>query len=314
MRRYILLLLLVLLSASFLLGCGSRNNKVQEQDAAAAADTGVQAEESLVLNSAEAKLLQYCDGEITVRFALDESGAWYWVDEPTFPLNGTRVDELMAALTALAPIQSFSPDSLEPYGLDAPRRYVSVDSELVQDTMYIGNQAEDGSWYMTMSGSDQVHTIPDEFVQLLSISVYDMAILPVLPTVTEESLLSVSVGSGENRVSLRKINEDWKGTTEEVTARLDKVVAALSTVQITRCFDFLPSQRALELTGFSTPTAEITVDYINSVGVESSFTITLGALHSTEEGYYATINDDSTIYLIPSVQVSPLLVLLIYSK
>ena len=56
------------------------------------------------------------------------------------------------------------------------------------------------------------------------------------------------------------------------------------------------------------------MNYLNSVNVEASFTLTLGALRSAEEGYYATINDDSTIYLIPSSQVSPLLVLLIYAK
>ena len=66
--------------------------------------------------------------------------------------------------------------------------------------------------------------------------------------------------------------------------------------------------------GFSSPTATITVEYLNSVNVESSFTMTLGALRSAEDGYYVSFNEDSTIYLIPSTQLSPLLVLLIYAK
>lgn len=83
---------------------------------------------------------------------------------------------------------------------------------------------------------------------------------------------------------------------------------------MSKCFDFLPSKQALAYTGFSAPTAKITVEYLNTVNVESTFTLTLGALRSAEEGYYATLNDDSTIYLVQSAQISPLLVLLIYAK
>ena len=99
-----------------------------------------------------------------------------------------------------------------------------------------------------------------------------------------------------------------------MTDRVDKVLSGLGSLQLDRCFDYLPSQQALQLCGFSTPTATITVEYLNSVNVESSFTMTLGALRSVEDGYYATISGDETIYLLPAAQVSPLLVLLIYAS
>lgn len=314
MKKYMMLILLVALVAACLIGCGSRG-EVQEQDAAAVVDDSTLTENHIVPADEEVTFLQYCDGQITLRFSLEADGVWRWVDEPTFPLDGAKVEELLTALRELGELPELPmPDDLELYGLSDPQKYMTLDGEAVQGTMYIGDQTEDGSWYMMLEGADQLYTIPDAFVQMLSRSAYDMAVLPVLPAITEENLLRVAVENDGKSVSLRKTNEEWKGSSEQVTARADEVVTTLSALQPTRCFDFLPSQQALQLTGFSDPAAVITVEYLNSVNVESSFTLTLGALHSSEEGYYATISGDDTIYLFPTTQLSPLLVLLIYAK
>lgn len=314
MRKYMLLILLAALVAACLIGCGNRD-EVQEQDAAAPVENVAETETHIVPADEEVTFLQYCDGQITLRFSMDESGVWHWVDEPTFPLDGAKVEEILTALRELTGLPEMPlPEDLELCGLDDPQKYMTLDAEAVQGTIYIGNQAEDGSWYMMLEGADHLHTIPDAFVQLLSRSAYDMALLPALPTITEENLLSVTVENGEKSVVLRKTNDEWKGSDTQVTARAHEVVSALSALQLSRCFDFMPSQQALQLTGFSTPTAIITVEYRNSVDVESTFTMTLGALHSAEEGYYATISGDETIYLIPSTQISPLLVLLVYAN
>lgn len=314
MKKYMLLILLVVLAAACLIGCSSRD-KGQEQADATLTEDVAPTENHIVLPDEQVTFLQYCDGQITLRFSMDESGAWHWVDEPTFPLDGDRVEELLTALRELADLPELPiPEDLDSCGLDDPQKYMMLDTAAMQGTMYIGDQTEDGSWYMMLEGADHIHTIPDTFVQMLSRSAYDMALLPVLPAITEENLLSVTVENSEKSVSLRKTNEEWKGSSQQVTDRADEVVSALSALQLGRCFDFLPSQQALQLTGFSTPTARFTVEYRNSVDVETTFTMTLGALHSTEEGYYATISGDETIYLIPSTQISSLLVLLVYAN
>ena len=57
------------------------------------------------------------------------------------------------------------------------------------------------------------------------------------------------------------------------------------------------------------PTATITLSYVNTVGTESSVVLTLGTLR--EDGaYYATLNDDTTVYLLSQDKIAPLLALL----
>lgn len=313
MRKYMFLLLILALLALCLFGCG-RRDKQDAQDTAPV-EEGAPAENNILAADEDVSFLEYCDGNITLRFSLEADGVWHWVDEPTFPLDGEKVVELLTALRELSSLPELPlPEDLDLCGLAEARKYITLDSEAMEGTVYIGDQAEDGTWYMMLDGADHMHMISDEFMQLLSRSVYDMALLPSFPTFEEDRLISVTVADSERRASLRRVDGEWKGSSAQISDRADEVMNALAALQVSRCFDFLPSAQALQLTGFSTPTATITIEYRNSVDVDSSFTLTLGALRSAEEGYYATFSGDDTIYLLPSTQVSSLLVLLIYGK
>lgn len=312
MKKYMFLILLLALAALCLFGCG-RSDKKAASDEEAANNTAV-TENSLVDDAvvdAPEKSLQYCDGAVTTRLHFDESG-WHWEDAHGFALNGEKVEELIMALRALndlQPLQTAADPDL--YGLAEPRRYLTMTVEDAVLHLNIGDQAEDGSWYMTVDNYEGIYACPDSFVQMLSTNIYDMATLPTLPLFTPENTTQIVADNGVRQIFLRKVDGQWKGSDARVTDRADKVLAALEMLKVSRCFDYQPSQQALHLCGFSTPTAIITVEYLNSVDVESSFTFTLGALRSAEEGYYATLNNDDTIYLLPVAQVSPLLVLLV---
>lgn len=314
MKKYMILLLLLVVAVLCLFGCGRKAGQQNDE-----AGTDASATENAIADAtvveAQTKRLQYCDGDITMRLNHDESG-WHWVDDPTFPLNGEKVEELLAALRELSVLPPLTTEAdLSLYGLDEPRKYLSI---TVEDEgslhLNIGDQAENGSWYMSVENYEGIYACPDSFVQMLSISIYDMAVLPALPTFTGENISRILVTGSEGQVFLRNVDGQWKGSGEHVADRVDTILAGLGSLQLNRCFDYHPSQQALNLCGFSTPTATITVEYLNSVNVESSFTLTLGALRSVEDGYYATISGDNTIYLLPAAQVSPLLVLLIYAN
>lgn len=313
MKKYTFLLLLMVLAAALLFGCGRRSEQIENE-----ADSELTVQNTLtgdhIVADDDVTYLEYCNGQITLRFLLDETGVWRWADEPSFPLDSTLIGQILTALQEYSPTQTFPTYALDALGLNDPQKYLTFESEELSGTLYIGDQAEDGSWYVMLDGADHAHTIPDDFVRLLYCSVYDMAVLPTLPAFTAENLLCVTVESGESRTFMRKVDGEWKGLSQQVTERADEVVETLANLQVTRCFDYMPSPQALQLTGFSTPTATITVEYLNSVNVETSLTITLGTLRSAEEGYYVTLSGDNTIYLIPSTQLSPLLVLLIYAN
>ena len=45
--------------------------------------------------------LALCDGDVTLRFEKDETGAWTWFDDPAFPLDQTALEDLLALPAAM---------------------------------------------------------------------------------------------------------------------------------------------------------------------------------------------------------------------
>jgi len=110
MKKYMALMLLFAVVAACLVGCGRGDQAQNEEVAADAATEDVLAENNLVPVEDTISFLEYCDGAITLRFSLEEEGKkWVWVDEPTFPLDGTQVEEIITALKELGQLQQAPP-------------------------------------------------------------------------------------------------------------------------------------------------------------------------------------------------------------
>lgn len=304
-RTFLLLLALVLVLA--LAACGGK----EPEDAADAADNNTLSN-SAQLPIAEASYLEYDNGQITCRFRKDED-SWKWVDNEGFPLDAAYIEETLAELDAMS--ASLTP--VEPAveaadaGLDDTQRYLTVTVGEEVTTLRFGDQKDDGQWYMAVDGQEGTYLVADEFVQRMDRSVYSMAVLPTLPELTEDNLTVITVrGSGEGQtVRLTKTDDGWVSENRPVPEEAAAVEAALADFTFDSCFNFDPSPDAAPLCGLDVPTATITAAYVNTVGTETTLTLTLGTLR--EDGsYYATLNDDTTVYLVSQDKVAAFLALL----
>lgn len=86
--------------------------------------------------------LALCDGDVTLRFEKDETGAWTWFDDPAFPLDQTALEDLLALPAALDSGETVADvQELAVYGLEAPKKYITVTSDGVDVVYYLGDQA-----------------------------------------------------------------------------------------------------------------------------------------------------------------------------
>ena len=305
MKR-ILLLILALVLALALVAC---RGKAQE-------DTTDVVDNSTLSNSAqlpmtEASYLEYDNGQITCRFRKDEDG-WKWVDNEAFPLDATYIEETLAELDAMSATLTPVEPAVEAAdaGLDDAQRYLTVTVGEETTTLRFGDQKDD-QWYMAVDGQEDTYLVADEFVQRMNSSIYSMAVLPTLPELTEDNLTVITVrGSGEGQtVRMSKTDEGWICENRQVTEQVQAMEAALADFTFDSCFNFDPSPDAAPLCGLTAPTATVTVAYVNTVGTETTLTLTLGDLR--EDGsYYATLNDDTTVYLVSQDKVAAFLALL----
>ena len=306
MKRVILLILALVLTLS-LMACRSK----EPEDAADAADNNTLSN-SAPLTFAEASALEYDNGQVTCRFRKDEDG-WKWVDNESFPLDVSYVEEILTALDTMSVTLTPVTPAVEPAdsGLDEPDRYMTVTVGEEITTLRFGDQKDDGQWYMAIDGQEDTYLAADEFVKLMDRSIYDMAVLPTLPELTDENLTVITLRSGaeDKAVRLTKTDEGWFRENRQVTEQVQAMEAALADFTFDSCFNYDPSPDAAPLCGLDAPTATVTAAYVNTVGTETTLTLTLGALR--EDGsYYATLNDDTTVYLLNQDKIAPLLALL----
>ena len=306
MKRVILLSLALVLTLS-LMACRSK----EPEDAADAADNNTLSN-SAPLTFAEASYLEYDNSQVTCRFRKDEDG-WKWVDDEEFPLDASYVEEILTALDAMSVSLTPVTPAVEPAdsGLDEPDRYMTVTVGEEITTLRFGDQKDDGQWYMAIDGQEDTYLAADEFVKLMDRSIYDMAVLPTLPELTDDNLTVITVRQteGEKTVRLSKTDSGWVNGGKALPDGIADIEAALADFTFDKCFNYDPSPDAAPLCGLDVPTATITLSYVNTVGTESSVVLTLGTLR--EDGaYYATLNDDTTVYLLSQDKIAPLLALL----
>lgn len=306
MKQTILLILSLMLVLA-LIGCGGE----KADDAPAETDNNMLAN-SAQMPVADASYLEYDNSQVTCRFRKEEE-TWKWVDNEEFPLDAAYIEEILAALEVLNSTLTAAEPAVDPAdcGLDEPDRYMTVTVGEETTTLRFGDQKASGEWYMSVDGSSDVYLAADDFVRLMDRRIYDMAVLPTLPELTDDNLTVVTVRSSENNkyARLTKTDEGWISENRLAPEKAEAVETALAEFSFDSCFNFDPSPDAAPLCGLDVPSAVITAAYINTVGTETTMTLSLGTLR--QDGfYYVTLNDDTTVYLVSQDKVAPFLALL----
>lgn len=275
--------------------------------------------------------LTYTNSTATLSFTQDEDGSWIWADDPEFPLDDSTITYIIQILQSLKPQQTITDgDTLEAYGLDQPSATLTATDAETGETLKLtfGKATTDGtSYYMLMNDAESpVYIVSDTLYNYLSTPIYDMCVLPELPVLTEETLNSLTIQGAVETALTAAHNEStstdetdgedgeetssvtWTSGETDVTDNetLQSLLDELSTLSFTKCADYKPSDEAVELCGFGSPTAVLTASYVTDSGTEGTLTLTLGTKNVDGDSYYARMDDDTTIYLLSASAVSAL--------
>ena len=275
--------------------------------------------------------LTYTNSTATLSFTQDEDGSWIWADDPEFPLDDSTITYIIQILQSLKPQQTITDgDTLEAYGLDQPSATLTATDAETGETLKLtfGKATTDGtSYYMLMNDAESpVYIVSDTLYNYLSTPIYDMCVLPELPVLTEETLNSLTIQGAVETTLTAAHNEStstdetdgedgeetssvtWTSGETDVTDNetLQSLLDELSTLSFTKCADYKPSDEAVELCGFGSPTAVLTASYVTDSGTDGTLTLTLGTKNVDGDSYYARMDDDTTIYLLSASAVSAL--------
>lgn len=297
MKRWIRAMAL-LAALTLLCGCGKKEAQPQQEDMAVN-----------IVPVEGVTALELCDGEVTLRFARTDD-TWYWVDDGTFPLDQDAVAALLAlpsSLAAAEPVQDQG--ELSGYGLETPRRYVTATADGADSTIYVGSQTSDGNWYV-LTPDGVVRLAAEEYGAALSHSIYDMAVLPELPAITEENLISLTLTGAEGKQVTFSVDESGarRSGARDVTEKTAELVDELGKLAVTACVDYDPADGAAAVCGLDVPEAILAVNYVNAHGGDGALTLTIGG-STGDGGRYVTLNGDTTIYRMEETGLAQVLTL-----
>lgn len=251
--------------------------------------------------------LECSDGELTLRFRRDEEGHWLWTDNPAFPLDGSRVDALLAsvqALKALTPLPEA--EGPEAYGLYDARKYVTLASSDGSSVTYRFGNASGGSdcYINSDEAPNRICLAPLSILDQLGQSIYTMALLPELPALTPDQIREVSLTRDGETKTFTVYGGQWRGDGRDAAGQpeVQALEALLTGPRLTGCADFAPSDGAAELCGLSPAAMVLQVTY-----TDGSYTLTVGALAGDGGSRFVTLNDDTTIYLMDAAPFAALL-------
>lgn len=288
----------LLAALTLLCGCGKKEAQPQQEDMAVN-----------IVPVEGVTALELCDGEVTLRFARTDD-TWHWVDDGTFPLDQDAVAALLAlpsSLDAAEPVQGQG--ELSGYGLETPKKYVTATADGADSTIYVGSQTSDGRWYvLTPDGVVRLAAQADG--EALSRSIYDMAVLPELPAITEENLISLTLTGAEGKQVTFSVDESGvrRSGARDVTEKTASLVDELGKLAVTACVDYDPADGAAAVCGLDVPEAILAVNYVNAHGGDGALTLTVGG-STGDGGRYVTLNGDATIYRMEETGLAQVLTL-----
>lgn len=269
----------------------------------------------------------------TYSFTKGEDG-WTRDDDSDFPADQDALDDLAGQAGTLAAVRTIAdPEDLSSYGLDDPSMEVSVTGEDgTQVELLIGSTVDSGDYYAKVEGSDTVYTIASTLPEALDIQVDDLIALADFPSLSQDDIISVTWTSGENTLTLTQDQSEsgsdsgdssssssadsseeeaasnWTvdgQTVSEDNATFISLMAQLSELEFSGCYDYHKQAQTRTDCGLDTPTGVLTVTYTDG-DEEKAMTLTLGALAEGGQSYYAMLDDNPVIYLIPADKIGSL--------
>lgn len=247
--------------------------------------------------------ISYMVGNVGLQFTLDEQQTWIWLDDPEFPLDTTYIEQLSQGLAQLSAQQTIvleENQTLADYELDTPWATVTaVHPDESEDIYAFGKATSDEKAHYAIKNGDEstVYIYGTDWLEMVNIPIFDMCVLPELPTLTDETVVSVVIGTGETTVNLPL----------EAQGEAPEVVELLGQFQLEKCFTFKPSEKAVTICGFDDPSATLSVTYTSENDEQERVLLYFGTVAMDETYRYVRYNDDTTIYLMDATLAEQLI-------
>lgn len=290
-------------------------NNIKESEDAAQTDAGV----SIAMPDFDSISSIQLSNENT-SFTLTKSDeSWICVQDKSFPLSDSLSDEFVSAFTGMGAVRELGAAANdEDYGFGTASPSVTVTTaEDAACTLILGDANDmTGDYYMKREDTGKVYTIDSNAAEAFQKTLYDLAEIESLPSVSSENVKSLSiledgrtltftssvtgsVTTWQVKESIAPQNADAVSSQKAAVSSAATLVDGLGNLSFDRLAD--SKEDNLEKYGLKNPSLTITVSYTSSSETSEEEQFTLYAGDQTEDGsYYVKLAGSSNIYTMSS--------------
>ncbi len=280
-------------------------------------------------------LIEYNIGEDIFRFELgDAKTSWFWVAEPSLPLDNSYFASMASELRAVTSTTRLevSEADLSTYGLDNPWLTVTVADELFGEQAFMFgalNTYANKYYFMTGAGDNRVYMVSASVTCPFALTPHDMVKHDSMPDIPADRIRALTFARGEDELTYTyyengkddsaDTQDFWyvsRNGGEETSLdpdTADKITDAITQISFTDTAGYSESEK--EALGLLSPTV-MTVSYVAEtsvtdgsgspvkVNVDSTFVLHLG--YAGEGKIYACLPDSPLSYRIDGSALSKL--------
>ena len=140
-----------------------------------------------------------------------QDGEWIYAEDPDLPIDPQNLEDIASAVVGLTAVyQIETEDDLSYYGLDGTKTFTATDSKGRTLDLILGKQCPDGATYYAMlADGSACYTIPDALDRCVRKPITEMILLPEMPKLTRETLISLKVEGRLGTFLIDRDGDEW---------------------------------------------------------------------------------------------------------
>ncbi len=231
---------------------------------------------------------------------LEKSGdKWIWKTDENYPINQTKVGEMLNALTGTKAGTVIEDGNQEEYGIDAEKTIISATlKDGSQIAFSVGNENSIvGQCYIMVSGNSNIYLVDTSFKTAFECSIDDLLQMENIPYISDAKEISITCGTENMTLTSAKNGSgtQWRcGETVLDTDKVDKIKTGLNSIAWTECVEYNADAQKLSEYGFDAPQAVLKWN-----GEKEEVEIEFGK-NADDGTIYAKLKDSNMVYKVSS--------------
>ena len=296
-------------------------------------ESETQAEAPITPADRSISAISYGNEDSTLSFALNDNKEWYWTEYPEYPLDRTKVEQLVSDLGSFSPVlvtRTADEDTIDDAGLASPCYTLNVKySDATSFSLQVGTATDDGSYYMRYSEEEkagELYLIDKTLVEDMQGGIYDMYQIESLPQLTERLMDFVTI----HYVVVKGVGDEAYAEEESVTYTMKEVdgayhwfcgarnaerdpgvsemMGSLVKLKLNRCVVWQPIKDSLTLCGLRPWQAKVEIHYRDEDDKKFDYSFSVGTLCGESERY-VRMDGQTAIYTMDAETLVPFLII-----